>query len=219
MDGRQFKRERMKQFPRLCYSPSVHGVLSLACLLFGHDFAKGSKIKLLRTDPVRSSPSAISDFKSHVEGKRKKKYHDRKRTLYKDTTALLQSVQEKMARDLEDVDEMLGRQFKFEVNVNRNKIRSIIDTIIFLERQGLALRRQRDNSQYHPDVAEYSTGSVNNFIELLNYRVRGGDKDLERHLESYSKNSSYIYKTIQNELIQCCDEIIKENLLQDISKS
>ena len=124
-----------------------------------------------------------------------------------------------MLEDLEDVDEMLGRQFKFEVSVNRKKLRSIIDTIIFLERQGLALSGQRDDSQYHPDVAEYSTGSVNNFIELLNYRVRGGDKDLKRHLESYSKNSSYIYKTIQNELIQCCGEIIKENLLQDINKS
>ena len=68
-------------------------------------------------------------------------------------------------------------------------------------------------------MEEYPTGSVNNFIELLNYGFRGGDIDLEKHLESYSKNSSYIYKTIQNELIQCCGEIIKENLLQDINKS
>ena len=209
----------MKQFPWLCYSPSIDGVLSLACVLFGHEFVKGSKIKLLRTNPVRSSPSAVSKFKSHVEGKRKKKYHDRNRTLYKNTSALLQSIQEKMARHLEDVDEMLHKQFKSAVSENRKILRSIIDTIIFLERQGLALSGQRDDSQYHPDVAEYSTGSVNNFIELLNYRVRGGDKDLERHLESYSKNSSYIYKTIQNELIQCCGEIIKENLLQDINKS
>ena len=43
----------------------------LACVLFGHEFAKGSKVKLLRTDPVRSSPSAVSDFKRHVEGKGK----------------------------------------------------------------------------------------------------------------------------------------------------
>ena len=209
----------MKQFPWLCYSPSIDGVLSLACVLFGHEFVKGSKIKLLRTNPVRSSPSAVSKFKSHVEGKRKKKYHDRNRTLYKDTSALLQSIQEKMARHLEDVDEMLHKQFKSAVSENRKILRSIIDTIIFLGRQGLALRRHRDDSQYHADVGEYSTGSVGNFIELLNYRVRGGDKDLERHLESYSKNSSYIYKTIQNELIQCCGEIIKENLLQDINKS
>ena len=70
VDGRQFKREWLKQFPWLCYSPSMDGGFCLACVLFGHEFAKGSKVKLLRTDPVRSSPSAVSDFKRHVEGKR-----------------------------------------------------------------------------------------------------------------------------------------------------
>ena len=61
----------------------------LACVLLGHEFAKDSKVKLLRTDPVRSSPSAVSDFKRHVEGKRKKKDSDRNRTLHNDTSALL----------------------------------------------------------------------------------------------------------------------------------
>ena len=124
-----------------------------------------------------------------------------------------------MERNLEDVNKILDRQFKFEVSENRKTLRSIIDTIIFLGRQDLVFRRHRDDSQYHPDVGEYSKGSVGNFIELLNYRVRVGNKDLEKHLESFSKNSYYISKTTQNELIQCCGEIIKENLLQDIEKS
>ena len=68
-------------------------------------------------------------------------------------------------------------------------------------------------------MGEYSTGSVGNFIELLNYKVRGRDKDLGKHLESYSKNASYISKTTQNELIECCGQIINENLLQDIKKA
>ena len=66
-------------------------------------------------------------------------------------------------------------------------------------------------------MGEYYTGSVGNFFELLNYRVRSGDKDLEKHLESYSKNASWISKTTP-EWDQCCDEIINENLLQDIKK-
>ena len=56
----------------------------LACELFGHEFAKGSKVTLLITDHLRSTPSAVSDFKRHLERKRKKKDHDRKRTLHKD---------------------------------------------------------------------------------------------------------------------------------------
>ena len=111
----------------------------------------------MRTDPVRSSSSAVTDFRRHVEVKRKKKDSHRNRTLHKDTSALLYRVQEKMERNLEDVDEMLDRQLKFEVIENRKIPRSIIDTIIFVGRQGLALRGHRDDSQYHPDVEEYST--------------------------------------------------------------
>ena len=67
----------------------------LACG-FRHEFEKNSKVKLLRTDPVRSSPSAVSDFERHVEGKRKRKNSDRNGTLHKDTSALLYSGQENM---------------------------------------------------------------------------------------------------------------------------
>ena len=87
----------------------MDGGFCLACVLFGFELAKGSKVRLLRTDPVRSSPSAVSDFKRRVEGKRKKKDHDKNTTLHKDTSALLCSVQEKMERNLEDFDEMLDR--------------------------------------------------------------------------------------------------------------
>ena len=93
----------------------MDGVLILACVLFDYEFAKGSKVKLLRR-----------------EEKRRKKYHDSSRTLHKDTSAILQSIQKKMARNLEDVDEMLHKQFKFAVSENRKILMSIIDTIIFL---------------------------------------------------------------------------------------
>ena len=111
---------------------------------------------------------------------------------------------------------MLHGQFKFEVSQNRKILRSLSYTTIFLGRQSLALREHRDDSQYHPEVGEYSTESVGNFIELLNYRVRGRDKDLEKHLESYSKNAFYLSKATQSELIECYGQIIKENI--DIKK-
>ena len=70
----------------------MDGGFCLACVLFSHEFAKGFKAKLLRRDSVRSSSSTVSDFKRHVEGKRKKKDHDNNRTLHQDTLALLCSV-------------------------------------------------------------------------------------------------------------------------------
>ena len=114
VDGSQFKRERLKQFQWLCYSLSMDGGICLACVLFCHEFAKGSKVKLWRTDPVRPSPSVVSDFKRHVERKRKRKDLDKSRILYRDTSVLLYSVQEKIERNLEDVDEMLDRHLNLK---------------------------------------------------------------------------------------------------------
>ena len=52
----------------------------------------------------------------------------------------------------------------------------IIDTIILCGCQCLPLRGHRDDSQYHAEVGELSDGRTGNCLELLNYRVRGGDE-------------------------------------------
>ena len=74
----------------------------------------------------------------------------------------------------------------------------------------------RDDAKYHPEVGNYSTGGVGNFVESLNFRVRAGDKVLEDHLTNCGKNSSYISKTSQNKIIECCGQVISEEIIQDI---
>ena len=54
---------------------------------------------------------------------------------------------------------------------------------------------------------------------VLNYRVGGGDsafENQEKCNKNSSKNSSYISKSIQNKLINCCDNYIKDMLFQEI---
>ena len=70
------------------------------------------------------------------------------------------------------------------------KLKLIADTVILLWMLGPAFRRHWDNSQYHSNVREYSTGVVGNLIECLGYRVKGGDTKLENHLKTCSKNAS-----------------------------
>ena len=101
----------------------------------------------------------------------------------------------------------------------RNKLKPIADTIILLKWLDLPFRGYRDNSQYHPNVGEYSSGDVGNFIECLGYRVRGGDTELENHLKTCSRNASYISKTSQNESIYCCGKFITDILIKDIKES
>ena len=81
------------------------------------------------------------------------------------------------------------------------------------------MRRHGDNAKYHPEVGCYSTGGVGNFIELLNFRVRAGDRVLEDHLKTCGKNRSYISKTSQNKIIKCCGQVISDEIIGDIKSS
>ena len=94
----------------------------------------------------------------------------------------------------EEIEVMLTKNSDKEVQKNRNKLKPIVDTVILLGRLGLPFRRQRDDSQYHPDVGQYATGGVGNFIECLSYRARGGDTKPENHLKTCSKSASYVFQ-------------------------
>ena len=87
---------------------------------------------------------------------------------------------------------MLTKSSDKEVQKNRNKLKSVVDTLILLEILGLPFRGDEDDSQYHPNIGEYSSGGAGNFIECLCYRVRGVDTELENQLKSCSKNASLI---------------------------
>ena len=55
-----------------------------------------------------------------------------------------------------------------------------------------------------------------NFKALLAFRIDAGDKVLEDHLKSAEKNATYISKTVQNELISICRQLVSENILKDV---
>ena len=67
-------------------------------------------------------------------------------------------------------------------------------------------------------VGHYSSGGVGHFVELLNCRGRGGDSVLENHLRTCTKSASYIFKTSQNELINCCGNYINDILVKESKK-
>ena len=118
--------------------------------------------------------------------------------------------------NVKGISELLDTNFRNQVAENRSKLMPIIDSIIFCGRLGIPLRGHRDDSKYHPDAGEYSTGGVGNFIELLNYRVRGGDNILKEHMLNHSKNASYLSKSAQNDIIGCCGQVVTEQIIKEI---
>ena len=61
----------------------------------------------------------------------------------------------------------LGAKLRNEVENNRKKLTSIVDTVILCGCGGMALRGHGDDSQNHQKIGAYSTTHVINFIDML----------------------------------------------------
>lgn len=111
------------------------------------------------------------------------------------------------------IDKQLVRQRRECVARNRLILRSIVETIILCGRQGVALRGHRDDST-HVELDPLSNHG--NFLALLQFRVLAGDKVLEEHLQRALGNALYTSKTIQNEMINICGNLIRQKLLKSV---
>ena len=219
---RSFKYEWPLLFPWLCYSPSEDASYCLSCVLFGHGFpTKASRVKNLFLQQFRAWPSAVFYFKAHCEGKKKKidPSHKSVQSLHFSTWPKLEAIFSQIKGSSHEINLLCDRKYKHEVEENRKILVPIIDTIVTLGRLGLPSCCHRDDSRYHPKVGEYSTDRVGNFVEFLQFSVRGGDKVLEQHLKTCGKNASYISKTSQNDLISCCGQFITELIVRKIKEN
>ena len=81
------------------------------------------------------------------------------------------------------------------------------------------MRGHKDSTKNHPEVGKSGLTNSGNFVELLMYRVRGGDKTLENHLQNAPRNAKYSSPDIQNESIECCRDLIVEQLVVQVKES
>ena len=216
---RSFKYEWLLMFPCLFYSPSEDASCCLSCVMI-------SLLKLLGLKIYFHSPSELGQvlfltLKLIVKAKSRKLILHM--NLFKafifqhDLNLKLFFLQIKDASH--EISLLCDRKYKHEVEENRTVLVPIIDTIVTLGMLGLPFCCLRDDSKYHPKAGEYSTGGVCNFVEFLQFRVRGGDKVLEQHIKTCSKNASYNSKTSQNDLISCCGQSITELVVRKIKEN
>lgn len=101
------------------------------------------------------------------------------------------------------------------VELNRQKLRSIIKTVVLCGKQNIALRGHRDDSSH---IGEAS-GNPGNFQALLNFRVEAGDKVLANHFANAQRNATYRSKTIQNEIIEVLGTYIQDKIVAEINEA
>ena len=123
-----------------------------------------------------------------------------------------------MENKLVPIDQQISTVRAREVASNRKKIESVAETIILCGRQGISLRGHRDDWKRLEDSPHTNPG---NFITLLKFRAHGGDTVLSDHLRTASahRNALYTSKTIQNEIINICGDIIREAILADVREA
>ena len=103
---------------------------------------------------------------------------------------------------------------------NRKIISTIIDAIKLCGLLGIALRGHKDASKYHTEIGHAPTSAgVRNFVLIINYAIRNGNKVLEIHLKTCSKPETYLSATTQNDLLKCCYQVFTEGLLKEVKAS
>ena len=119
------------------------------------------------------------------------------------------------------LDQQEGRQVPVNKMVapNYKTIAPIVETVKLCGRLNIPLRGHRDNGKNQPELGESGLTNTENFIELLNYLIRGGDKALENHLRWVQQNTKYNSSEIQNHLILCFRDLIVEKLVADVKDS
>ena len=70
-----------------------------------------------------------------------------------------------------------------------------------------------DASKYHPEIGHApASARTGNFVHIINYAIRNGNKVLENHLKTYSKRETYLSATTQNDILKY--QVITEGLLR-----
>ena len=209
---RHFQHSWLRRYPGLVYSKSQNGGYCKYCVLFGKHEPSVKELGVFVTKPFTNFKKATEQLGGHFHGTGVSKGSKTHHNAMQDATTFMTAMEKKGSR----IDHHLSSLHSKQVEENRLKIRSIAETVIFCGRQGIALRGNRDD---RPLVEEDPNGNHGNFLALLQFRVQSGDKVLLDHLKSAGGNATYTSKTIQNELIEICGDIIRDKILAKIRQA
>ena len=113
-----------------------------------------------------------------------------------------------------DIDRLLLTADEQQQRENRAILVSIVQCLLFLAKQNLAIRGADDDGL--PDEDNKSQG---NFRELILFRIEAGDAVLDKHLKTTAKNACYLSPRIQNEIFSISAKCVRNELLRELIDS
>ena len=95
------------------------------------------------------------------------------------------------------------------VKTSKLKLMSILKAIVFCGKQVISLRG-------HCEHGGGPNTNIGNFRALLEFRIDAGDSVLADHFKTVAQNAQYTSPQIQNDLISCTGERIRNQLLAEV---
>lgn len=201
----------LNTFEWVSFSDKYQGLFCKYCVIFCTVKDK-LNLKSLVTEPVKKF-AKLTGKDGVFETHNNTKYH-------KNALVKSQSFLKVFNNPSFDIRNEINTKRLELIKENRARLIPIIKTIILQGRQNIPFRGHRDDGPLFTND-ECGDISVNegNFRELLKFRVDAGDKLLEDHLKKSSSSATYISKTIQNELINCCGIAILKTIKERVFSS
>lgn len=204
----KFQKHWFEKWHWLCYSEIFEAAFCKYCVLFLTNEVGKSKSQAtgkLVSQPFDDWKHALELFNYHSN----LQYHKSSIEVYTN----LNNIENKSRVSIHNI---LDKKRQEEVLKNRERLGSIIKTVLFCGRQGIPLRGHLD---YGPlNLNEEPDHNEGNFRALLRFRAESGDKILTEHLENCGRNSYISWRT-QNEVISAANDIILKKIVERINRS
>ena len=108
---------------------------------------------------------------------------------------------------------LLDSNHEKEVKENRDYLKIIIETLLFLTKQNIAIRGHEESRS---DIGSESDINRGNFLELLSLRCKDIPWLEAKIKETQGRHASWLSPTIQNEIIDICGQMVKTELVNRI---
>ncbi len=204
--GRSFQHQWLVRYPWLKYSKQEDGGLCLPCVLFAKSATSfGSDPGGLVTTPLTNFKHALKRLGNHAEYA----YH-------KTAVVRMDEFVKVMRGKQPDIRSQLDAMTATTIASNRQKLRSIIETVLLCGRQNIALRGHRDSGL---DFEHDESASHGNFWALLQFRIAAGDSVLRDHLAHAPKNATYTSPDIQNQVISVLSDHVRDKILSRVRQA
>ncbi len=175
------------QHPHLAYSISTDGLYCVPCTLMRTD-----KVTLVGI-PLRDWSNATKVVQAHYET-----------TAHKTAVKGAENLQHVHLKKQQSVLDQQTAADNHQKQISREAMNSICDNILYLARQGLAIRGDDD--------------SKSNFSNLLELQ-RKHDKSLDEHLKTAGKNATGKSHRMQNDIIELLGGQVGSDVISRVKKA